>query len=96
MHKEEIILVHLALFHIKQLLEAAGFAGFFQAYEELGVLPTHIYRMKEDHEIAIMFLCVGILKVFGGLENIPKVSRDVLKKKGILTGGIHQSEGSLK
>lgn len=84
MHKEEIVLVHLALFHIKQLLDVAGFTGIFQAYDGLDILPTYIYRTKEEHEKAVLCLCIGILEVLGGLESIPKVSREALKNKGIL------------
>ena len=83
MHKEEIIMVHVALFHIKQLLEAAGFEEFFRAYEQLDVLPTQIYRMKKDHERAVLSLCLGILEVLGGLEDVPKISWEVLRRRGI-------------
>jgi hypothetical protein len=65
MHKKEIILFHLALFHIKQLLET-GFAGFFQAYEELGVLPTHIYRMKERTKKQFCLFASGFWKCLEG------------------------------
>ncbi|RLI83580.1 hypothetical protein DRP04_01100 [Archaeoglobales archaeon] len=83
MHKDEVILVHLALFYVKQFLEAAGVKRF-QAYGELGILPAHVHRSKAHHEKAAMLLCVEILRVLGELEGISRELRDVLKKKEFL------------
>lgn len=83
MHKDEVILVHLALFYLKQFLEAAG-VKCFHAYRELGVLPAHVHRSKAQHEKAAMLLCVEILRVLGEFENAPRELNDVLKKKGFL------------
>ena len=82
MHKDEIILVHLALFYLKQFLKAAGFVECFQAYRELGVLPAHIHRSKAQHEKAAMLLCAEILRVLEELDVISGELRDILKKKG--------------
>ena len=84
MHKDEIILVHLALFYLKQFLEAAGLVECFQAYRELGILPAHIHRSKAQHEKAATLLCVEILRVLGEFENTPRELNDILKKKGFL------------
>ena len=65
MHKEEIVLLHLALFHVKRLLEQAGIAnGHFKMYDELGVQPVHIHKSKADHKKAILLLCKGISEIF--------------------------------
>ncbi len=65
MHKEEIVLLHLALFQIKRFLENAGIAnGHFREYDELGVHPVHIHKSKADHKKAIMLLCKGISEIF--------------------------------
>ncbi|HIP25769.1 MAG TPA: UPF0058 family protein [Archaeoglobus profundus] len=65
MHKEEIVLLHLTLYHIKRLFECAGIAnGHFKRYDELGIQPVHIHKSKTDHKEAIMILCKGILEVF--------------------------------
>ncbi len=65
MHKEEIVLLHLALFHIKRFFEDAGIAnGHFKQYDELGVQPVHIHKSKADHKKAIMLLCKGISEIF--------------------------------
>lgn len=66
MHKEEIVLLHLTLFHMKRLLEQAGIAnGHFRCYDELGVQPVHIHKSKADHKKAILLLCKGISEIFG-------------------------------
>ena len=65
MHKEEIVLLHLTLFHIKKLFENAGIAnGHFKSYDELGIQPVHIHRSKSDHKKAILMLCKGISEIF--------------------------------
>lgn len=65
MHKEEIVLLHLTLFHIKKLFENAGIAnGHFKSYDELGIQPVHIHRSKSDHKKAILLLCKGISEIF--------------------------------
>jgi len=76
MHKDELIFVHLTLFYIKQLLEAAGFN--FQAYDELHILPTHIHMSKTLHRKAIALLCIGILRAFWR-NRIPVELREILK-----------------
>ncbi|MCD6493176.1 MAG: UPF0058 family protein [Archaeoglobaceae archaeon] len=65
MHKEEIVLLHLTLFHIKRLFEQAGIAnGHFKLYDNLDVQPVHIHKSKADHKKAILMLCKGITEVF--------------------------------
>lgn len=65
MHKEEIVLLHLTLYHIKRLFENAGIAnGHFKDYDKLGIQPIHIHKSKSDHKKAIMMLCKGISQVF--------------------------------
>lgn len=65
MHKEEIVLLHMTLYHIKRLFENAGIAnGHFKNYDELGVQPIHIHKSKSDHKKAILMLCKGISEIF--------------------------------
>ncbi|WP_202318885.1 UPF0058 family protein [Archaeoglobus neptunius] len=65
MHKEEIVLLHMTLYHVKKLFENAGIAnGHFRSYDELGVQPVHIHKSKSDHKKAILLLCKGISEVF--------------------------------
>ncbi len=79
MHKEELVLLHLTLFHVKRVFEEAGFGnGHFSSYEDMGVQPVHIHRSKADHRKAILTLCKGISDIFKetSSENIlenPKV-----------------------
>jgi len=65
MHKEELVLLHLTLFHMKRFFEEAGIAnGNFLYYEDLGVQPVHIHKSKADHKKAILSLCKGISDIF--------------------------------
>jgi len=65
MHKEEIVLLHLTLFHVKRLFEQAGIAnGHFKIYDELDIQPVHIHKSKADHKKAILLLCRGISEIF--------------------------------
>lgn len=65
MHKEELVLLHLTLFHMKRFFEEAGIAnGHFKAYDQLGVQPVHIHKSKAEHKKAILTLCKGISEVF--------------------------------
>ncbi|MFW6127613.1 MAG: UPF0058 family protein [Halobacteriota archaeon] len=84
MHKEELVLLHLTLFHVKRVFEEAGLGnGHFSSYEEMGVQPVHIHRSKADHRKAILTLCRGISDIFKetSSENIldhPKI-RELLE-----------------
>uniref|UniRef100_A0A7C4W3B3 UPF0058 family protein n=1 Tax=Geoglobus ahangari TaxID=113653 RepID=A0A7C4W3B3_9EURY len=61
MHKEELVFLHLTLFHVKRFLEEAGVTnGYFEKYDEFGVQPVHIHKSKNDHKRAIFLLCRGI------------------------------------
>jgi hypothetical protein len=79
MHKEEMVLLHLALFNIKRFFEDAGVAnGHFRLYDELGVQPVHIHKSKAEHKKAILLLCKGISEIFKDrqpteLINNPKI-----------------------
>lgn len=65
MHKEEIVLLHMTLYHIKRLFENAGIAnGHFKNYDEFGIQPIHIHKSKSDHKKAILMLCKGISEIF--------------------------------
>ncbi len=65
MHKEEIVLLHLALFNVKRFFESAGIAnGHFELYDRLGIQPVHIHKSKEEHKRAILILCRGISEIF--------------------------------
>jgi hypothetical protein len=79
MHKEELVLLHLTLFHMKRFFEEAGIAnGHFNFYEQMGVQPVHIHKSKADHKKAILSLCKGISDIFK--ETPPE---DVLKNPKI-------------
>jgi len=61
MHKEELVFLHLTLFHVKRFLEEVGVTnGYFEEYDEFGVQPVHIHKSKNDHKRAIFLLCRGI------------------------------------
>jgi hypothetical protein len=65
MEKDVLVLLHLILFKMKLVFEAAGLSNeCFRAYDELGVLPSYVYKGKPEHRRAIQLLCDGILKVF--------------------------------
>lgn len=65
MQKEELIILHLVLFHIKKVLEGAGIAnGHFKAYENLGISPVQVNRNKSEHKKAVLLLCKGISEIF--------------------------------
>ncbi len=69
MHKEELVLLHLTLFHMKRFFEEAGIAnGHFRKYEELGVQPVHIHKSKAEHKKAIITLCKGLSDIFKDLS----------------------------
>jgi len=79
MHKEELVLLHLTLFHMKRFFEEAGIAnGHFDYYEQMSIQPVHIHKSKADHKKAILSLCKGISDIFK--ETPPE---DVLKNPKI-------------
>ncbi|MCS7119000.1 MAG: UPF0058 family protein [Archaeoglobaceae archaeon] len=64
MQKEEVLILHLVLFHVKRILEDAGVAnGHFKAYENLGVSPAQVSKSKSEHKKAVLLLCKGISEV---------------------------------
>ncbi|MBE8538691.1 UPF0058 family protein [Geoglobus acetivorans] len=66
MHKEELVFLHLTLFHVKRFLEEAGLSnGYFREYEDMGVQPVHIHKSKNDHKKAIFLLCKGLNEMLG-------------------------------
>lgn len=47
--KDEIILLYIALFHLKRFFEEAGITSkFFEEYENLKITPNEVYRKKEN------------------------------------------------
>ncbi|MEM0202672.1 MAG: UPF0058 family protein [Archaeoglobaceae archaeon] len=65
MQKEELLVLHLVLFHIKKILEDAGIAnGHFKAYENLGISPVQVNKSKSEHKKAVLLLCKGISEIF--------------------------------
>ncbi|MFN3384562.1 MAG: UPF0058 family protein [Archaeoglobaceae archaeon] len=65
MQKEELLVLHLVLFHIKKILEDAGVAnGHFKAYESLGISPVQVNKSKSEHKKAVLLLCKGISEIF--------------------------------
>lgn len=71
MQKEEVVILHLVLFHIKRILESAGVAnGHFKAYESLGISPVHINRSKSEHKKAVLLL--------QGISEVLRASQDKL------------------
>ncbi|AGK60100.1 putative metal-binding protein [Archaeoglobus sulfaticallidus PM70-1] len=65
MHKEELVFLHLTLFHMKRFFEEAGIAnGHFASYDKLGIQPVHIHKSKAEHKKAILTLCKGITDIF--------------------------------
>jgi len=79
MHKEELVLLHLTLFHMKRFFEEAGIAnGHFDTYESIGIQPVHIHKSKAEHKRAILTLCKGISDIFK-----EKPPEDVLKNPKI-------------
>ncbi len=64
--KRELIYIHTLLLRVKEMLELLGISNeFFSAYDDLGVLPTHIFRRKEEHKRAVMLLCFGVMRAMG-------------------------------
>lgn len=65
MQKEEVLVLHLVLFHVKKILEDAGIAnGQFEAYENLGISPVQVSRSKSEHKKAVLLLCKGLSEIF--------------------------------
>lgn len=63
--KEEIIYMHLTLFKYARMLEIASIQSNFDEYKELGILPSQVYKSKQEHRKAVLALIKGILDVFG-------------------------------
>ena len=66
MQKEEIIQLHTLFAQIKNELEEQfpSPAAVFEEYEELGVLPHHVHKSKDDHKRAVFILGKVLAQVF--------------------------------
>jgi len=69
--KKELIHIHMLLFRVKEMFELAGIGNeYFSAYDDLDVLPTHIFRRREEHKRAVLLLCFGVMRAVGEEEVI--------------------------
>lgn len=81
MHKEELVFLHLTLFHVKRFLEEAGLTnGYFRDYDKLGVQPVHIHKSKNDHKKAIYLLCKGLNEMLAENRNSDILSNPRLRE----------------
>ncbi|HDS58684.1 MAG TPA: metal-binding protein [Thermoplasmatales archaeon] len=66
MQKEEIIQLHTLFAQIKNELEQqfSSPTAAFEEYEQLGVLPHHVHKSKEDHKRAVFILGKVLAQVF--------------------------------
>lgn len=64
--KEELVHLHLLLFHVKKTFECYGIDNeYFREYDNLKISPVQIFRQKNEHQEAIFKLCMGIMKAMG-------------------------------
>jgi hypothetical protein len=64
--KEELVHLHLLLFHVKKTFECYGVENeYFSEYDRLNISPVQIFRQKTEHQEAIFKLCMGIMKAIG-------------------------------
>ncbi|AAB91260.1 UPF0058 family protein [Archaeoglobus fulgidus] len=64
--KEELVHLHLLLFHVKKTFECYGIENeYFNEYDRLNISPVQIFRQKNEHQEAIFKLCMGIMKAMG-------------------------------
>jgi hypothetical protein len=56
--KQDVLDLHIALCRLRARLEALNItpSPAFAAYDELGILPTHVHRTREAHIRAIQHL----------------------------------------
>lgn len=81
MHKEELVFLHLTLFHVKRFLEEVGLTnGYFREYEDLGVQPVHIHKSKNDHKKAIFLLCKGLNELLSERDHSDLLANPRLKE----------------
>jgi hypothetical protein len=66
MQKEEIIQLHTLFAQIKNELEtqSSNNNGSFEEYDQLGVLPQHVHKSKNDHKKAVFVLGKEIAQIF--------------------------------
>lgn len=66
MQKEEIIQLHTLFAQIKNELEQqfSSSPTVFEEYEQLGVLPHHVHKSKDDHKRAVFILGKVLAQVF--------------------------------
>jgi len=58
MHKDELLELHGQLVVIKEYFESREDVADdrFEAYEALGVLPSHVHKSKSEHKHAVFVL----------------------------------------
>jgi hypothetical protein len=72
--KEEIVHIHLLLFHVKKFFESLGIENeYFKEYDSLNISPVQIFRQKTEHREAILRLCYGIMKALGREEELDRI-----------------------
>jgi len=76
--KEELVHLHLLLFHVKKTFECCGIDNeYFREYENLHISPVQIFRQKNEHQEAIFKLCMGIMKAMGKEREAEEVCRTI-------------------
>ena len=58
MHKDELLELHEQMLRIKENFEAREEVedGLFDAYDQLGVDPSHVHKSKSEHKHAVFVL----------------------------------------
>ncbi|WP_202318811.1 UPF0058 family protein [Archaeoglobus neptunius] len=78
--KEELVHLHLLLFHIKKTFESYGIDNeYFKEYESLQISPVQIFRQKNEHQEAIFKLCMGIMKAMGKEKEAEELCKSLKK-----------------
>lgn len=78
--KEELVHLHLLLFHVKKTFEHYGLDNeYFHEYERLNISPVQIFRQKNEHQEAIFKLCMGIMKAMGKEREAEEICKSLRK-----------------
>lgn len=76
--KEELVHLHLLLFHVKKTFECCGVENeYFKEYDRLNISPVQIFRQKNEHRDAIFKLCMGIMKAMGKEREAKEVCKSL-------------------
>lgn len=76
--KDELVHLHLLLFHIKKTFERCGIENeYFKEYDNLKISPVQIFRQKNEHQEAIFKLCMGIMKAMGKEKEAEEICRTI-------------------